>query len=104
VGPYLPLASIYIILDILRRASYIYLLLLVPYHAIEIKSNGTEVEREHSEKVKSVSKSIDVTAECLFAIAICHFSFKDRYLIHSYMTALTDLHVFMVCNMSSSHN
>jgi len=39
----------------------------------------------------------------LFTVAIGHLSFEARNLIHPHITPLTNLHVFVVCNISSSH-
>jgi len=70
------------------------------YHATEIESNSGEVEWQHSEEVKSSSKTINITAKCLFSISISNLSLKEWNLIQANISPLTNLYVLMMCNIS----
>lgn len=72
------------------------------YHTTEVKANGCEVKGQHSVEIKLTSQAINISAKCLLSIAICNLCFKKRYLIHSNISSLAYLDIFMMCYIAPS--
>lgn len=72
------------------------------YHATEVKTDCGEVEGQHPVEIKLMSKSIDISAKSLLPVAICNLRLKKRYLIHTNISSLAHLNIFMMCNVAPS--
>ena len=73
---------------------------LKQYQGAEVKANGGEVTRHHSEKVETVSKPVNVTAQCLLSVSVSNLGLKHRDLIQTDISSFANLYVFMMSNVS----
>ena len=69
----------------------------IVYQRAQVETDGREVTRQHSEKIKTVSKPVYISAQCLLSITIGNFCFKKRDLIKTHISSFPNLYVLMVC-------
>jgi hypothetical protein len=73
----------------------------VLYHWADIKSNSCEVTGEHSEEIKAVTQTVDISAKHLLSIATCHFGLKEWNLVQANITSFSNLNVLVMGDISS---
>lgn len=72
------------------------------YHCTDVKSYCCEIERQHAEKVETVTQTIDVSAENLLSITTSYLCLKKRDLIKTNISPLPNLNILVVSYISSS--
>jgi hypothetical protein len=70
------------------------------YQGTEIEANGGEINRQHSEEIKSVSKPVYVSTHSLLTIPISYLCLKHRYLVKTDIPSFTNLYILMMSNIS----
>ena len=69
------------------------------YQSAEVETNCGEITRQHSEKVKTVSKPVNITTQSLLSISISNFGLKHRNLIEAHISPLPNLYIFVMGNI-----
>lgn len=70
------------------------------YQGAKVETNCGEIAGQHSEEIKSVSKPVDVTAQCLLTIPISYFCLKNGDLVEADITSFTNLYIFMMSDFA----
>lgn len=64
----------------------------IAYHSAEIVSNSSKVEWHHSEEIKKLPESVNISTKNLFTITTSNFPFKQGNLIEPDISSLTNLY------------